>query len=274
MTLGLSSADGGMTVGLWKLSSVGGRRPPWYRPQEVESVSPLPSPTPHVNSGLLYCAMLIKSVYASAMWGAGNNYWARFIHLNSGFAGVAYARVSVPSFLEYMKTNKQKTNKQKTKQANKQYTNRQTKKKTTTEKQRKSACILLLFVLLLLLCDVTDEPMRVCLQKWFFLFQEKRYITCFIIFKETEQNRKKNSFAFQECCLMLDWIWTCIVSFCDVYMSMPFVFSDYVISMLDYKKNDTRRLCIRIHYMDAVNFDRIDRVRICLLTIQYHGFWF
>ena len=33
MILGLSSADGGMTFGLWKLSSLDGRRPPWYRPQ-------------------------------------------------------------------------------------------------------------------------------------------------------------------------------------------------------------------------------------------------
>ena len=33
MKLGLSSADGGMTVVLWKLSSLGGRRPPWNRPQ-------------------------------------------------------------------------------------------------------------------------------------------------------------------------------------------------------------------------------------------------
>ena len=32
MILCLSSADGGMTVGLWKLSSLDGRRPPWYRP--------------------------------------------------------------------------------------------------------------------------------------------------------------------------------------------------------------------------------------------------
>ena len=32
MILGLSSADGGMTAGLWKLSSLDGRRPPWYRP--------------------------------------------------------------------------------------------------------------------------------------------------------------------------------------------------------------------------------------------------
>ena len=28
----LSSADGGMMVGLWKLSSLDGCRPPWYRP--------------------------------------------------------------------------------------------------------------------------------------------------------------------------------------------------------------------------------------------------
>ena len=35
MILGLSSADGGMTVGLWKLSLLNGRRPPWYRPQTV-----------------------------------------------------------------------------------------------------------------------------------------------------------------------------------------------------------------------------------------------
>ena len=32
MILGLSSTDVGMTVGLWKLSSLDGRRPPWYRP--------------------------------------------------------------------------------------------------------------------------------------------------------------------------------------------------------------------------------------------------
>ena len=32
MILGLSGADGGITVGLWKLSSLDGRRPPWYRP--------------------------------------------------------------------------------------------------------------------------------------------------------------------------------------------------------------------------------------------------
>ena len=32
MILGLSSADGGMTVGLWKLSSLDGHRSPWYRP--------------------------------------------------------------------------------------------------------------------------------------------------------------------------------------------------------------------------------------------------
>ena len=30
----LSSADGGMTAGLWKLPSLDGRRPPWYRPLE------------------------------------------------------------------------------------------------------------------------------------------------------------------------------------------------------------------------------------------------
>ena len=35
MILGLSSADGGVTVGLWKLSSLDGRRPPWYRPQII-----------------------------------------------------------------------------------------------------------------------------------------------------------------------------------------------------------------------------------------------
>ena len=33
MILGLSSADDGMTAELWKLSSLAGRRPPWYRPQ-------------------------------------------------------------------------------------------------------------------------------------------------------------------------------------------------------------------------------------------------
>ena len=33
MILGLLSADGGMTVGLWRLSSLDGRRPPWYRLQ-------------------------------------------------------------------------------------------------------------------------------------------------------------------------------------------------------------------------------------------------
>ena len=32
MILGLSSADCGMTVGLWKLSSLDSRRPPWYQP--------------------------------------------------------------------------------------------------------------------------------------------------------------------------------------------------------------------------------------------------
>ena len=32
----LSSADGGMTVGLWKLPSLDGRRPPWYRPQNMK----------------------------------------------------------------------------------------------------------------------------------------------------------------------------------------------------------------------------------------------
>ena len=31
-TRGLSSADGGMTVGLWKTVVLDGRRPPWYRP--------------------------------------------------------------------------------------------------------------------------------------------------------------------------------------------------------------------------------------------------
>ena len=30
---GLPSTDDGMTVGLWKLSSLDGRRPPWYWPQ-------------------------------------------------------------------------------------------------------------------------------------------------------------------------------------------------------------------------------------------------
>ena len=33
----LSSADGGMTVGLWKLSSLDGRRPPWYWPQKRDN---------------------------------------------------------------------------------------------------------------------------------------------------------------------------------------------------------------------------------------------
>ena len=33
MILDLTSADDGMTVGLWKLSSLDGRRPPWYRPR-------------------------------------------------------------------------------------------------------------------------------------------------------------------------------------------------------------------------------------------------
>ena len=32
MILGLSSVDSGLTVGLWKLSSLDGRQPPWYRP--------------------------------------------------------------------------------------------------------------------------------------------------------------------------------------------------------------------------------------------------
>ena len=33
---GLPSAHGGMTVGLWRLSSLDGRRPPWYRPLVTE----------------------------------------------------------------------------------------------------------------------------------------------------------------------------------------------------------------------------------------------
>ena len=39
MILGLSSADGGMTVGLWKLSSLDGRRPPWYWLQATGGVA-------------------------------------------------------------------------------------------------------------------------------------------------------------------------------------------------------------------------------------------
>ena len=42
MILGLSSADGGMAVGLWRLSSLDGRRPPWYRPQEISPVQAYP----------------------------------------------------------------------------------------------------------------------------------------------------------------------------------------------------------------------------------------
>ena len=38
--LGLSSADGEMTVGLWRLSSLDGRRPPWYRPQTIDLTRP------------------------------------------------------------------------------------------------------------------------------------------------------------------------------------------------------------------------------------------
>ena len=34
MILSLLSADGGMMVGLWKLSSLDGCRPPWYQPQD------------------------------------------------------------------------------------------------------------------------------------------------------------------------------------------------------------------------------------------------
>ena len=37
MILGLSGADGGMTVGLWKLSSLDDRRPSWYRPLVIQS---------------------------------------------------------------------------------------------------------------------------------------------------------------------------------------------------------------------------------------------
>ena len=37
MILGLASADGGMTVRLWTLSSLDGRRPPWYRPLVSQS---------------------------------------------------------------------------------------------------------------------------------------------------------------------------------------------------------------------------------------------
>ena len=36
MILGLSSANGGMTVGLWKLLSLDGRRPPWYWPLALQ----------------------------------------------------------------------------------------------------------------------------------------------------------------------------------------------------------------------------------------------
>ena len=38
MTLGLSSADGGMTVGL---SSLDGRLPPWYRPEKMVTCAAL-----------------------------------------------------------------------------------------------------------------------------------------------------------------------------------------------------------------------------------------
>ena len=42
MILGLSSADGGMNVWLWKLSSLDGHWPPWYRPQISAVVTTLP----------------------------------------------------------------------------------------------------------------------------------------------------------------------------------------------------------------------------------------
>ena len=47
MILSLSSADGGMTVGLWKLSSLDGRRSPWYWPQA--SLPALPDRVPPVT---------------------------------------------------------------------------------------------------------------------------------------------------------------------------------------------------------------------------------
>ena len=40
MTLGLSSGHGGMTAGLWKLSSLDGRLPLWYQPQASGDLGP------------------------------------------------------------------------------------------------------------------------------------------------------------------------------------------------------------------------------------------
>ena len=54
MILGLSSADCGMTVGLWKLSSLDSRRPPWYRHLEmVQGLKFWPSHTQDWQIGIL-----------------------------------------------------------------------------------------------------------------------------------------------------------------------------------------------------------------------------
>ena len=65
--LGLSSADGGMTVGLWKLSSLDGRRPPWYQPQFCRSrFGRLRGGGRHSESGSLHALFPVQFVLA---WG-------------------------------------------------------------------------------------------------------------------------------------------------------------------------------------------------------------
>ena len=75
MILGLSSADGGMTVGLWKLSSLDARRPPWYQrlscPFSRHATRHVARDTDGPNILLVICTQLIMIIiiaFTGAIW--------------------------------------------------------------------------------------------------------------------------------------------------------------------------------------------------------------
>ena len=63
MILGLSSANGGMTVRLWELSSLDGHRPPWYRALICPYSQSSSAPLLHQAIGQLWCLLYLLAPF-------------------------------------------------------------------------------------------------------------------------------------------------------------------------------------------------------------------
>ena len=82
--LGLSSTDGGMRIGLWKLSSLDSRQPPWYQPQTSLHWSPEGKgngeriwPTEGLKPGPFISSSSAFPSYVSGV----HHFWVRFLHV-------------------------------------------------------------------------------------------------------------------------------------------------------------------------------------------------